>query len=36
MADYLDNSQKQIKLALQLVLGYGGEFQSWRLADSNE
>ncbi|MFB6349161.1 NtaA/DmoA family FMN-dependent monooxygenase [Moraxella sp. ZJ142] len=36
MADYLDNSNKQIKLALQLVSGYGGEFQSWRLADSNE
>lgn len=36
MADYFDNSNKQIKLALQLVSGYGGEFQSWRLADSNE
>lgn len=36
MADYLDNANKQMKLALQLVSGYGGEFQSWRLADSNE
>lgn len=29
MANYLDNSNKKIKLALQLVSGYGGEFQSW-------
>ncbi|OOS02292.1 FMN-dependent oxidoreductase, nitrilotriacetate monooxygenase family [Moraxella cuniculi DSM 21768] len=36
MNDYLDNSNKQMKLALQLVSGYGGEFQSWRLSDSNE
>ncbi|MDD0824863.1 NtaA/DmoA family FMN-dependent monooxygenase [Mannheimia sp. AT1] len=36
MKDYLDNSNKKMKLALQLVSGYGGEFQSWRLPDSNE
>ncbi|AHG82824.1 FMN-dependent oxidoreductase, nitrilotriacetate monooxygenase [Bibersteinia trehalosi USDA-ARS-USMARC-188] len=36
MTDYLDNSNKKIKLALQLVSGYGGEFQSWRLPESNE
>lgn len=30
MADYLDNANKQMKLALQLVSGYGGEFQSWQ------
>ncbi|STY61862.1 NtaA/DmoA family FMN-dependent monooxygenase [Mannheimia haemolytica] len=36
MTDYLDNSHKKIKLALQLVSGYGGEFQSWRFEESNE
>ncbi|AHG75803.1 FMN-dependent oxidoreductase, nitrilotriacetate monooxygenase [Mannheimia varigena USDA-ARS-USMARC-1296] len=35
MTDYLDNSNKQLKLALQLVSGYAGENLSWRYPDSD-
>lgn len=35
MQDILDNSQKKIKLAIQFVSGYGGEFHSWRFPDVN-
>lgn len=36
MIDYLDNSNKQMKLAMMFVTGYGNEPYSWRLDDSNE
>ncbi|MDO4895197.1 NtaA/DmoA family FMN-dependent monooxygenase [Moraxella sp.] len=36
MSDYLDNSNKQMKLAMMFVTGYGNESYAWRLADSNE
>ncbi|MDO4431465.1 MAG: NtaA/DmoA family FMN-dependent monooxygenase [Lonepinella koalarum] len=36
MTDYLDNSNKQMKLAMMFVTGYGNESYAWRLADSNE
>lgn len=35
ISDYLNNNGKQMKLAIQLVSGYGGEFQSWRLSESD-
>lgn len=35
ISDYLNNDGKQMKLAIQLVSGYGGEFQSWRLSESD-
>jgi FMN-dependent oxidoreductase (nitrilotriacetate monooxygenase family) len=35
MSKYLDNSNKQIKLAIMFVTGYGGEGYSWRFNDSN-
>ena len=30
MNEYLDNSDKKIKLAIMFVTGYGGEGYSWR------
>ncbi|HGO5814285.1 TPA: hypothetical protein ACK3JR_000108 [Mannheimia haemolytica] len=33
MSDYLDNSNKQMKLAMMFVTGYGNESYAWRLAD---
>ncbi|WP_274572206.1 NtaA/DmoA family FMN-dependent monooxygenase [Neisseria leonii] len=36
MNDYLDNTNKQMKLAMMFVTGYGNESYAWRLADSNE
>lgn len=30
MKNYLDNTNKKIKFAIQFVSGYGGEFFSWR------
>lgn len=35
MQKILDNSNKKIKLAIQFVSGYGGEFHSWRFPDAN-
>ncbi|MDY4761204.1 NtaA/DmoA family FMN-dependent monooxygenase [Streptococcus thoraltensis] len=35
MEDYLNNSNKQLKLAMMLVTGYGGETLSWRYSDSD-
>ncbi len=29
MKDYLNNDEKQLKLAMMLVTGYGGETLSW-------
>lgn len=36
MNDVLDNTNKQMKLAMMFVTGYGNESYAWRLADSNE
>lgn len=35
MKDYLNNDEKQLKLAMMLVTGYGGETLSWRYKDSD-
>lgn len=36
MTDYLDNSNKQMKLAMMFVTGYGNESYAWRFDESNE
>lgn len=35
MNDYLDNKNKQIKIAMMFVTGYGGENYSWRFSESD-